>query len=329
MDFANITIEPQFTDYASSAFVQQMGRRCVGEKVIRVKSGCCGAPCSFRNGNSDTFYGLVIDNYRGRGSLEICSPFTVLEYVPESIRSELMRGWSTAAPECHTVSVSDITSVARSLFDVEDTDSDSDSDSDSDDDADADAAAAAADAADADADADTQQLSQHSKISYVDYNQNASGIRKETTVVSCCNGDIQRGINITELPMELDGITMIRVVAEWSDAKKCFESVQREQLCVRQFVWNSNNKLKHTSLASKTSAAMKQANNELKHVIDNYESSSGSESASDSESDLEPAPSPAPSPAPAPRRTTRKPCKRNFFKACSSHEYNRIKKLKK
>jgi hypothetical protein len=309
VDFANITIEPQFSDYASSAFVQQMGRRCVGEKVIRVESGCCGAPCSFRNGNSDTFYGLVIDNYRGRGSLEICSPFTVLEYVPESIRSELMRGWSTAAPECHTVSVSDITSVARSLFDVEDTDGDSD-----DDDADA-----------ADADADTQQLSQHSKISYVDYNQDSRGIRKETTVVSCCNGDIQRGINITELPMELNGITMIRVIAEWSDAKKCFESVQREQLCVRQFVWNSNKKLKHTSLASKTSAVMKQANNELKHVIDNYESSTDSES--DSESDLEPAPSPAPSPAP--RRTTRKPCKRDFLKACSSHEYNRSKKLKK
>jgi hypothetical protein len=199
VDFANITIETQFTDYASSAFVQQMGRRCVGEKVIRVESGCCGAPCSFRNGNSDTFYGLVIDNYRGRGSLEICSPFTVLEYVPESIRSELMRGWSTAAPECHTVSVSDITSVARSLFD-----SDSDSDNDAD----------AADAADADADADAD----------------------------AADAD-----------------------ADAADA--------------------------------------------------------------DTESDSEPAPSPAPSPAP--RRTTRKPYKRDFLKACSSHEYNRSKKLKK
>jgi len=315
VDFANITVESQFADYASSAFEQQMGLRCVGEKVIRVKSGCYGAACTFRNGNSDTFYGLVIDNYRGRGSLEICSPFTVLEYVPESIRSELMHGWSTAAPECHTVSVSDITSVARSLFDVEDTDDDDD------DDADADAGAGAGAAA------GTQQLSQHSKISYVDYNQNASGIRKETTVVSRCHGDIQRGINITELPMELDGITMIRVIAEWSDAKGCFESVEREPLCVRQFVWNSNKKLNHTSLASQTSAAMRQANAELKQVVDNYESESDSESASDSESDSES----ASDSEPELRRSTRKPCKRNFLKACPSHEYNRTcsKKHKK
>ena len=117
--------------------------------------------------------------------------------------------------------------------------------------------------------------------------------------------------------MELDGITMIRVIAEWSDAKGCFESVEREPLCVRQFVWNSNKKLNHTSLASQTSAAMRQANAELKQVVDNYESESDSESASDSEPEL--------------RRSTRKPCKRNFLKACPSHEYNRTcsKKHKK
>jgi len=111
------------TDYilfsADAAFEQTLGSNCVGKKTIRVALGSSGAACTFKMYQTGTeYFGLVTDNFHGQGSLQICTPLTVLQYVSESMRDRLMIGWHASECETCVVSVDDITSVDPGLFGV-------------------------------------------------------------------------------------------------------------------------------------------------------------------------------------------------------------------
>ena len=111
------------TDYiifsADAAFEQTLGSNCVGEKTIRVALGSSGAACTFKMYRTGTeYFGLITDNFNGQGSLQICSPLAVLQYVSESMRDRLMVGWHASECETCVVSVDDITSVDPDLFGV-------------------------------------------------------------------------------------------------------------------------------------------------------------------------------------------------------------------